>query len=66
MRRSIENFVKGNGEIEEKRKEKNCYSEKLHLSYHILVVPCLDYSIGSRRRLTFIMIVGNSTNFSHI
>ena len=33
---------------------------------NILVVPCLDYSIGSRRRLTFIMIVGNSTNFSHI
>ena len=44
MRRSIENFVKGNGKIEEKRKEKNCYSEKLHLSYYILVVPYLDYS----------------------
>ena len=28
------------------RKEKNCYSKKLHLSYYILVVPYLDYSTG--------------------
>ena len=48
------------------RKEKNCYSKKLHLSYYILVVPYLDYSTGSRLTLTFIVIVGNSTNFSHI
>lgn len=59
-------FCEGERKNRREAKGKNCYSEKLHLSYYILVVPYLDYSIGSRRRLTFIMIVGNSTNFSHI
>ena len=37
-------FCKGERKNRLETKGKNCYSEKLHLSHHILVVPYVDYS----------------------